>query len=518
MKHSKALIVLATLLITALIMPFAASAEGTIFDSVKGDRTIDEWFESDVIPNAGKSAEWYIFALRMADVEIDGEAYLARLDEYLKDNTLGAVACQRCALASLALGRDDDKTVDSTIGKGGIMSYVFALHLLNNGASSAEHTAFSVVQKLIEMQNEDGGWSLGGKNSDVDITAMTLQALAVHKDDIGENIDKALDFLAASRCDDGGFASYGTENCESVSMVVLALAALGIDYDTQFDNIDEVIERYAVDGGYSHTVGDAKNSIATVQALCAKAARICRQNGSIPFVFEEKASSDESSAASSDISEAIESSEMSETSEISEISEISEATEASDNTDVSESPEPHDKMPFKQVLCIAIGGIALLVIIVLLIKKRYKNALAVLAVAIVLLVAVLMLNIETPDEHFKTESRQYQHYATFAIYCDAITKEPVPYDGVVIGECLIGFDDGESVCDILKRAAKQNGITIDGTEYVRAIGTLSEMQYGPLSGWVYSVGGEYPAVPCTEYFPADGDVIIWRYTVGETLD
>lgn len=506
MKHSKALIALAALLTAVLIMPFAASAEGTIFDGVKGDRTIDEWFESDVVPNAGKGAEWYIFALKMADIEIDGEAYLARLDDYLKDNTLGAVAYQRCALASLALGREDSSTVDSTIGKGGIMSYVFALHLLNNGASSAEHTADSVIQKLIEMQNEDGGWSLSGKSSDVDVTAMTLQALAVHKDDIGENIDKALDFLATARCDDGGFASYGTENCESVSMVVLALAALGIDDDMRFDNIDEVIERYAVDGGYSHAVGDSKNSIATVQALCAKAARICRQNGSKPFVFEGKTSNDESSAASSDISEAIESSE------------VSGIPGVSYDTDISEPPEAEGKMTFKQVLCIVISGIALLTVIVLLIKKRYKNTLAVLAVAILLLFAVLMLNIETPDEHFKTESRQYQYYVTFAIYCDAITKEPIPYDGVVIGECLIGFDDGESVSDILKRAAKQNGITVDGTEYIRTIGTLSEMQYGPLSGWLYSVNGEYPAVPCTEYFPADGDVIVWRYTVGETLD
>lgn len=517
MKGSKALIALAALLIAVLIMPFAASAEGTIFDGVKGDRTIDEWFESDVVPNAGKGAEWYIFALKMADVEINGKAYLARLDDYLKDSTLGAVAYQRCALASLALGREDSSTVDITIGKGGIMSYVFALHLLNNGASSAEHTADSVIQKLIETQNEDGGWSLSGKSSDVDVTAMTLQALAVHRDDIGENIDKALDFLATARCDDGGFASYGTENCESVSMVVLALAALGIDDDMRFDNIDEVIERYAVDGGYSHTVGDSKNSIATVQALCAKAARICRQNGSKPFVFEAKTSNDESkndesSATSSDISKAI------EFSEASEIQEASEIPEVSYDTNISESPEAEGKMTFKQVLCIVIGGIALLAIIVLLIKKRYKNALAVLAVAIALLAAVLMLNIETPDEHFKAESRQYQHYATFAIYCDAITREPVPYDGVVIGECLIGFDDGESVSDILKRAAKQNGITVDGTEYIRTIGTLSEMQYGPLSGWLYSVNDEYPAVPCTEYFPADDDVIIWRYTVGETLD
>lgn len=514
MKHSKALIALTALLAAVLIVPFVVLAEGTIFDSVRGDRTVDEWFTSDVVPNAGKGAEWYIFALKMADIEIDGEAYLARLDDYLNNNTLGAVAYQRCALASLALGKEDDNTVDSTIGKGGIMSYVFALHLLNNGALSAEHTAGSVVQKLTEMQNEDGGWSLGGKSSDVDVTAMTLQALAIHKADISENIDKALDFLAASRCDDGGFASYGTENCESASMVMLALAALEIDDDMRFDNIDEVIERYAVDGGYSHTVGDAKSSIATVQALCAKAARICRQNDSKPFIFESKASDDESKNDESSVT----SSETSRVIESSEVPEVSDVSGISDNTDISEIPESQDKMTFKQVLCIVIAGISLLAITVLLIKKRYKNALAVLAAAIVLFAAVLILNIETPDEHFKTESRQYQYSATFAIYCDAITIEPVPYDGVVIGECIIGFDEGESVCDILKRAAKQSGITIDGTEYVRSIGTLSEMQYGPLSGWVYSVGGKYPAVPCTEYFPADGDVIIWRYTVGEIFD
>lgn len=537
------------MLLLILTLPFAAQAEGNaLFECVTDGKTVDEWFISDIVPNAGKGAEWYIFALKMSGYEPDGKQYLASLDAYLKENTLGAVASQRCALAALSLGKNDSDTVDITAGKGGIMSYVFALHLLNNGATSKEHTALSLTNTLLSMQNEDGGWSLSGTRSDVDVTAMTLQALAVHKDSAGESIDKAIDFLASSRCDDGGFKSYGVENCESTAMVIIALAALDID-DMRFDGVDDVLERYAVCGGYSHTEGGAKNSIATVQALCAKAARICRQNGNTPFVFKKSVivdtSDDTSTDVSSDVSNGV-SSDVSDdksgdtscdiSSNTSNDALIDTSIDASSDFSSSVSSETSDfdsgitsdlsededgkreSMALKSVLCIVILCIGAVSVVIFIIKKQRKNIFIAIIVTAALAAAVLLLNIETPDEHFKTESTEYQYSVTFAVYCDAIDAEPVPYNGVVIAECTVGFDEGENVCDVLHRAAKQNNITVDGTDYVRAIGTLAEMQYGTMSGWVYSVNGVYPNVPCTEYTLAEGDTVVWRYTTGGMFD
>ncbi len=513
MKLSNLKKTLALLLLLILALPFAVQAEGNaLFDCVADGKSIDEWFISDVVPNAGKGAEWYVFALKMAGCKIDGNQYLASLDGYLKQKTLGAVEMQRCALASLALGRDDDTTVDLTAGKGGIMSYVFALHLLNNGAFSKEHTSQSLINALLSMQNEDGGWSLGGTRSDVDVTAMTLQALAAHKDGISNEINKALDFLASARSENGGFKSYGVENCESTAMVIIALASLDID-DMRFDDIDDVLERYAVDGGYGHTQGSAKNAVATMQALCARAARISRQNGNMPFVFKKSVINDNSDDASADASNDA----SSDSSAL-----ISSETSDFDSDTTSDFSENEDdkreSMALKSVLCIVILCIGAVSVVVFIIKKQRKNIFIAIIVTAALVSAVLLLNIETPDEHFKTESTEYQYSVIFAVYCDAIDADPVPYGGVVIAECTVGFNKGENVCDVLKRAAKQNGITVDGTDYVRTIGSLTEMQYGAMSGWVYSVNGTYPDIPCTEYIITDGDTVVWRYTTGGMLD
>lgn len=505
MKRNK---VFALFLLLVFLLPFVATAEGSdLFDCVMGDRTKDAWFAEDVAGFAGKGSEWYIFAMKMAGCDIDGEQYLASLDAYLADNDPGIVGRQRCALASVAMGRADAETVDATAGKGGMMSYVFALHLLNNGAVSSQHTAESIIDTIISMQNEDGGWSLSGTASDVDVTAMTLQALAPHRQAHEQEISRALDRLASVRTENGGYKSYGTENCESTAMVIIALCALDKADDERFSGLDSVLESYAVDGGYSHAAGGSKNNVATVQTLCAKAAVIYAAEGNIPFVFTSdidgeasEVSDDDTSDISDEISKAVSSDDVS--------------VSVSDDTSSTESIQT-DGTDVKLWLCMAIAPVALVFIIIFVCKKQYKKLAIAAVIAAVLVCTVLFLNIETPEQHFSAESKQYEHHVTFAVYCDAIEAEPKPYGGVLIAECEIGFDEGESVCDILKRAAKQHGLTVDGTTYIRSIGTLSEMQYGAMSGWLYSVNGEHPDIPCNEYFPGDNNIIVWSYTTGE---
>ena len=78
---------------------------------------------------------------------------------------------------------------------------------------------------------KDGGWSLTGTgDSDVDMTAMALQALAKYQDQkaVKSATDKALTWLSKAQDSKGGFASWGTTNVESVAQVVVALCELGI--------------------------------------------------------------------------------------------------------------------------------------------------------------------------------------------------------------------------------------------------------------------------------------------------
>ena len=50
---------------------------------------------------------------------------------------------------------------------------------------------------------ESGGWAVSGNNSDVDVTAMALQALAPYADEYAGIVDRALEFLASKQLDEG---------------------------------------------------------------------------------------------------------------------------------------------------------------------------------------------------------------------------------------------------------------------------------------------------------------------------
>jgi LPXTG-motif cell wall-anchored protein len=70
-----------------------------------------------------------------------------------------------------------------------------------------------------------------GHYSDIDTTAMVITALANHKDVLGVNelIESSLKYIKDSQLYTGGFESYGAENPYSISTVIQALIANGID-------------------------------------------------------------------------------------------------------------------------------------------------------------------------------------------------------------------------------------------------------------------------------------------------
>ena len=66
---------------------------------------------------------------------------------------------------------------------------------------------------------------------DPDQTAMVLQALAPYRTqaDVSAAIDRALNVLSGMQKDDGSFDAWGASSSESISQVLVALCALGID-------------------------------------------------------------------------------------------------------------------------------------------------------------------------------------------------------------------------------------------------------------------------------------------------
>ena len=102
---------------------------------------------------------------------------------------------------------------------------------------------------------------------------------------------------------------------------------------------------------------------------------------------------------------------------------------------------------------------------------------------------------------------------------NAAKADFVPADGVILPEMETVFAEGESVFDVLQRVCRESGIAMESSwsplynsAYIEGIAQLYEFDCGELSGWMYSVNGEFPNYGCSGYTLQDGDVICWVYT------
>ena len=105
---------------------------------------------------------------------------------------------------------------------------------------------------------------------------------------------------------------------------------------------------------------------------------------------------------------------------------------------------------------------------------------------------------------------------------DRMTAEKValvPKDGVLLETVTVEFAGGESVFDVFRRVLREEKIHFEYVDasaynsvYIEGIGNIYEYDCGPQSGWMYSVNGVYPALGCSVYTLADGDVIVFNYT------
>lgn len=96
----------------------------------------------------------------------------------------------------------------------------------------------------------------------------------------------------------------------------------------------------------------------------------------------------------------------------------------------------------------------------------------------------------------------------------------VPEDGVLLPVTEVEFTGGNSVFDVFRQTLKNQKIHFEYVDastydsvYIEGIGNLYEFDCGPQSGWMYSVNGTYPGLGCSGYTLADGDVIVFSYTL-----
>ena len=125
----------------------------------------------------------------------------------------------------------------------------------------------AILQALVAAQEPEGGFGLTVGNSDVDLTAMTLQALAPYQNStvtytgtsgesvtIREVVRRALAWLSDQQTAEGDFISWDAANLESTAQVIIALCSLGVDPATDARFVKNGIS--AVDGLMRYRLDD----------------------------------------------------------------------------------------------------------------------------------------------------------------------------------------------------------------------------------------------------------------------
>ena len=272
-------------------------------------------------PSVGSiGGEWAIIGLSRSGVKVEDEyyeSYYNAVEEYVKK--CGGVLHEkkyteysRVVLALTAIGKNPANVAgynlllpladfEKTIYQG-INGPVWALIALDCGNyeipdisdEKRQATRQRYLQYILDAQNTDGGWSLSRNtpSSDIDITAMTMQALSnyLHIDKVNEAVQKALAMIEKSQNNDGGFQSMGAVNCESSAQVLTALCSLGISYDSvsfvknEKTVLDDIMSYYC-ENAFKHQHNGAINQMATEQAFYSLVA-LWRFENNMPSLYK----------------------------------------------------------------------------------------------------------------------------------------------------------------------------------------------------------------------------------------
>lgn len=251
----------------------------------------------------GFNADWYYIALSQYKVKCKNEKSINALKtsvEKFYDKGLENVKVtdmQRVAMALSACKEDitdingKNLLADSTYNRAkyksldaqGVNSLSYALLLLDSKnykiPDECEDTRESIIKSILDLELENGGFSLFGSGADIDITAIVLQALAPYKDNrkVENCINRALDIFSKRQDTSGAYKSFSNSTtAETTAQVILALTSLRINPtdDSRFIKngntlLDGLNDFRLQSGAYCHLIGYSENNIATYQSFCA---------------------------------------------------------------------------------------------------------------------------------------------------------------------------------------------------------------------------------------------------------
>ncbi len=452
--------------------------------------TLDKWVNNILSKDIGNAAEWYVIALSHQDFS-NFSIYEKSLLDYLSSKKISSESTKlKFALTLIAIGSENEyiqNTLNNSMGKQGIMSLIYGLHIINNGYSHNEHTKEKVIGDILNMQLSDGGWALRGEVSDVDVTAMTIQALSPYYEDdnVKIQVDKAINLLSEKQLENGDYISYGVTNPESGAQVIVALSALGIDFinDQRFikngnNLLDGILQYRLQDGSFSHTINGTTNFNSTVQVYYSLVAyELFKENKGSLYNFDLSKDNENSSNIISEDSSFILSKD--------------DNTSHSDST-VSQSEDVIEESTPINIKLIIVSILVILGIIILLVlyfkkKLNKNNILAVLLLFAILIVLSLTLDIQTKEQYYSNNNQSKENAigtVTLSISCEELLNYKtdnsyIPEDGMILKKTEFKISKDETVYDILIEATRKNKIHIDksGTDdsaYIEGINYLYE--------------------------------------------
>ncbi len=363
----------------------------------------------------------------------------------------------------------------------GIMSRVFALHLLKNNIPIEGVNKGELVAEILSMRKEDGGWALFGSSSDVDVTSMCMQALAGECD--SEVVESAISFLSSAQQQDGTFKTMGANNCESTAQVIITLSALGIDCaaDERFIKSRSALDAlmsYRMDNNlFCHEQGGVYNERATVQALSALVAyKLYKEKGEAFYSLPEYG--------------------------------FGKAAEV-----IGESKSKAQikaNLPVNAWVAVGIAGACVLACVVLVLTKKggWKEITVILVVGCGVSLFIGLSTFQSVDEYYSESLEEGDVIVYVSIRKDVIdSNDPVIFSGNV------GVKENGTVLDAIVIATRKGKLQLSYvTGYIQSIDNLAEFSYGNESGWMFAVNGEFSDVNCSEKKVKTGDKICFLYT------
>ena len=169
---------------------------------------------------------------------------------------------------------------------GGVNKHVWAMLALDTGEKLGSDVGSwnadskqKALDHLLGHQLSDGGFAFSGKTADPDMSGMALLTLANYQDDsAAENaIQRVKDVLREKQLATAGWASFGTENSNSIATVISGLVAIGENpLSDSWKKGDvtplDALQSFQLDNGsFTYTLGKyaSTNIMATEQSLIA---------------------------------------------------------------------------------------------------------------------------------------------------------------------------------------------------------------------------------------------------------